>query len=88
MANAYVGPSIISRIFSSTPLLVTRMTTSLSKLRDEGRNGDRGTLRVQGVESISDLTSNYRFFLTVTNLLAIKQRTKLIIVSTVRTFNK
>ena len=60
MVNAYVGPSIISRIFSSTPLLVTRMTTSLSKLRDEGRNGDRGTLHVQGVESISDLTSNYR----------------------------
>ena len=86
MVNAYVGPSIISRIFSSTPLLVTRMT--LSKLRDEGRNGDRGTLRVQGVESISDLTSNYRFFLTFTNLLAIKQRTNLIIVSTVRTFNK
>ena len=87
MANAYVGPSIISRFFS-TPLLVTRMTTSLSKLRDEGRNGDRGTLHVQSVESISDLTSNYRFFLTFTNLLAIKQRTKLIIVSTVRTFNK
>ena len=43
-----------------TSLLVTRMTTSLSKLRDEGRNGDRGTLHVQGVESISDLTSNYR----------------------------
>jgi hypothetical protein len=58
MANAYVGPSIISRIVS-TPLLVTRMTTSLSKLRDEGRNGDRGALHVQGVESIYVLTSNY-----------------------------